>query len=373
MDIQKVTIFTHGIRRGPFARLGPTLSRGFQRQGIQSDLVVLNASEEECNNYPDISVVSLNIGKASHSLLPLVSYIRSQKPDVIFSMPWYFNVIAILARFLSGTSTKIIIGEHNICSLESTIEHGKALKTKYLPLLMRYTYPFADGLIGVCNDTITDLIEEIKISPRIPSRVIYNPIDLERIREVAAQPFDHPWLKNHEIPVILTVARMAKQKQLDQLVSAFAKVLETLPARLIILGDGLLRREIEQLCKALDIEKFVSLPGYDQNPYRFMAACDVFVLASAWEGCPIALQEAMACGAAVIVNDAPGGSKDIIGYGQFGMLTPAGNTDALAEAIIRLLTNIDLRKYYQQKAKQGVKMFDYCEISKQYLEFSSVV
>ena len=120
----------------------------------------------------------------------------------------------------------------------------------------------------------------------------------------AKQPLDHPWFKEGELPVILTVARMAKQKQLDVLLRAFAAAINVVPARLIILGNGPLRAELEELCRELEIERYVSMPGYDTNPCRFMSACDMFVLASAWEGCPVALEEALACGAAVIVwND----------------------------------------------------------------------
>ena len=90
----------------------------------------------------------------------------------------------------------------------------------------------------------------------------------------------------HFLPTIVTAARLAKQKQLDGLLYAFAQVVRVRPARLLILGEEPLRGELEQLCQELGIADSVAMPGYDSNPYRYMAKADIFVLASAWEGCP---------------------------------------------------------------------------------------
>lgn len=373
MKAKKVAIFFHGIEGGTFTNLAITLARGFKELGVSCDLVVLNASDEEKARYPDVNVVALNAPRAVLSPVSLIRYIREQKPDVIFPMPWYFNVIAIWAKSLSFTHTKIIIGEHNIISLEAGVEHRDKLRIRYLPILMRYTYPYGDGLIAVCQDTITDLVKEIKVSTRIPMTVIHNPIDVERVQQLAGEPIEHPWFREHKVPVIVTVARLAKQKQLDVLIRAFADVVANLPAKLLILGEGPLRAELESLCRELQVEEHVHMPGFDSNPYKFMAAGDVFVLASAWEGCPIALEEALACGAAVIVNDAPGGSKDVIEYGKHGMLVSNRNHHALAEAIIQILSDKNLKRNYQEQALSRSQDFRYLNISKKYLDFCNSV
>ncbi|MGD1921835.1 MAG: hypothetical protein ACFCAD_24865 [Pleurocapsa sp.] len=116
---KQVAIFTHGIKRGPFARLGTTLSRGFQERGVDCDLVILQTTPAQLAKYPDVNVVPLNVKRAAFSLLPLVKYLRDKQPEIVFAMPSYFNLIAIWARALAGVQSKIIIGEHNICSLET--------------------------------------------------------------------------------------------------------------------------------------------------------------------------------------------------------------------------------------------------------------
>lgn len=369
MSALKLSILTHSLNGGAFTNICPALMRGFQELGIDCELVLLHATAEELARYPDIRIVLLNVKRTSFSLWTTVRYLREHQPDIMISMPWYFNIVAIWAKYLSGSKTKIIIGEQNIISLEARIEHRDKLRLRFLPILMRYTYPYGDGLVGVAQDVITDLVEELNIDAKIPAKVIFNPSNPPRLIKLAQELIEHPWFQNSEIPVIVTAARLAKQKQLDNLLRAFAQLLTDTPARLIILGEGPLREELENLCQELNITESVWMPGYDANPYRYMAKCDLFVLASAWEGSPVALQEAMACGAAVIVTDAPGGMKDIVEYGRYGMLVPTNDTDALTQGMLEILTKPELKEHFREQSKLRSLDFQYLNISKQYLDF----
>jgi len=364
MSTPKISILTHNIGGGVFTNLCTALVRGFRELGVDCNVVVLNASDEELAKCGDLPVTTLNVKRTTFSLLATAHYLREYQPDIILPMPWYFNIVAIWAKYLAGSKTKVVIGEHNIISLEASIEHRDKLHLRFLPVVMRYTYPFGDGLIGV---------SKLKIAAKIPMQVILNPINPQSVDKLSQETINHDWFKNSDVPVIVTAARLAKQKQLDVLIQAFAQVLKVSPARLLILGEGPLRAELESLCQSLGIAESVCMPGYDPNPYRYMANCDLFVLASAWEGCPIALQEAMACGAAVVVTDAPGGMKDIVDYGKYGILVKTGDPDALAQGMLQVLTQAELKQYYREQSKQRSQDFDYLKISKQYLEFCQLV
>jgi glycosyltransferase involved in cell wall biosynthesis len=367
MKTPKISILTHDISGGTFTNLCTALVRGFRELGVDANLVVLYASAEELSRYPDIPIVTLNVKRTALSLGATVRYLRQYQPDVLLPMPWYFNIVAVWAKFLAGVPTKVILGEHNIISLEAGVEHRNKPHLRFLPVLMRYVYPHSDGLIGVSKDTITDLVETLGISATIPMRVVLNPINPKRVQELSQASIEHSWFQNRESPVIVTAARLAKQKQLDGLIRAFAQVVKVTPAKLLILGDGPLRAELEHLTQELGIADSVWMPGYDPNPYRYMANADVFVLASAWEGCPIALQEAMACGAAVVVTDAPGGMKDVVEYGNRGILVATGDPDALAKGVLQILTNPELKQHYQEQARQRSQDFHYLNTSQQYL------
>jgi glycosyltransferase involved in cell wall biosynthesis len=373
MSKPKISILTHDISGGAFTNLCIALVRGFQELGVDCQLVLLYASDAELVKYADIPIVTLNVNRTTFSLLATIRYLKEYQPDVLLPMPWYFNIVAVWAKYLSGAKTKVILGEHNIISLEASIEHRDKLHLRFLPILMRYTYPHGDALVGVSKDTITDLVETLKINADIPMQVILNPIDPDRIQRLAQLPIEHPWFDNPEIPIIVTAARLAKQKQLDGLLRAFAQVVKVKPVRLLILGEGPLRGELEQLCQELGIANSVAMPGYESNPYRYMAKADLFVLASAWEGCPIALQEAMAAGAAVVVTDAPGGMKDVVESGKYGRMVPTGDPDALATEILYLLDRPELIQHYRSQSQQRAGDFHYLHTAQQYIDLCQSV
>ncbi|HET7598304.1 MAG TPA: glycosyltransferase, partial [Burkholderiales bacterium] len=117
----------------------------------------------------------------------------------------------------------------------------------------------------------------------------------------------------------------------------FAHVRAQRPARLVILGEGKGRAQLEALTAALGIAGDVSLPGFVANPYAYMARAAVFVLSSVYEGLPTVLIEALACGCPVVSTDCPSGPREILQGGRYGRLVAIGDDRALARAIIGVL------------------------------------
>ncbi len=183
-------------------------------------------------------------------------------------------------------------------------------------LAVRALYPQADLIIGVAQGVCDDLAENFGV-PRARLRAIHNPLDLAGIARQATAPVDHPWLApGADRPVILNVGKLQVAKAQADLIAAFRLVRDRLPARLVILGQGPLRQELESLTRRLGLEQDVAFLGFQNNPYAFMARSSVFVLSSAWEGFPNVLAEAMAAGPAVISTDCPSGPSEIIRDGR---------------------------------------------------------
>jgi glycosyltransferase involved in cell wall biosynthesis len=111
------------------------------------------------------------------------------------------------------------------------------------------------------------------------------------------------------------------------------------PARLIVIGEGPLRAELVAEAAELGIGERVDLPGFQPNPYPFLSAASAFALSSAYEGLPHVLVEALACGAPSVSTDCRSGAAEVLDGGLYGLLVPVGNADALAEAILRLLSD----------------------------------
>jgi glycosyltransferase involved in cell wall biosynthesis len=135
----------------------------------------------------------------------------------------------------------------------------------------------------------------------------------------------------------LGVGRLTKQKNFPLLIHAFVKVRQKKTCRLVILGDGELRSEIEILINNFGIHDDVLLPGFQENPFAWMSASSVFVLSSDWEGLGNVLIEAMACGTPVVSTDCPSGPSEILEGGKWGRLVAVGDVDSLSKAILDTL------------------------------------
>jgi glycosyltransferase involved in cell wall biosynthesis len=105
----------------------------------------------------------------------------------------------------------------------------------------------------------------------------------------------------------------------------------------MILGEGKKRRELEELADTLGVRQDLSLPGFEENPFAYMARSAVFVLSSAYEGLPGVLIQAMASGCPVVSTDCPSGPMEILEHGSYGPLVPVGDDTAMAEAIQTVL------------------------------------
>ena len=107
----------------------------------------------------------------------------------------------------------------------------------------------------------------------------------------------------------------------------------SLNAKLTILGEGVLRPDLEALIKILGISNRVSLPGFVLDPVPWFRTADLFVLSSSWEGLPTVMIEALECGVPVVSTDCPSGPAEILDNGRYGRLVPVGDATALAAAI----------------------------------------
>jgi glycosyltransferase involved in cell wall biosynthesis len=207
-----------------------------------------------------------------------------------------------------------------------------------LPEVVRRTYPGADAVVTVSAYVANDLITKMGLT-RQSVTTIYNPVVDDTLRARAQQALDHPWFNQSAVPVILAVGRLTEQKDFPTLMRAFAVVRATREARLVLLGEGRLRADLEVLANRLGVRKDVDMPGFVENPFQYMARASVLVLSSEYEGLPGVLIQALACGCPVVSTDCPGGSREILADGQYGALVDIGDADGIAKAILAELGN----------------------------------
>ena len=312
------------------------LVSAFRSSGVQAELV-LGRDRGSRRAPPDVPCTVLRGRTALGIVLRLAVYLRRERPDALLSTLAQANVLAVVAKLLSGTSARVYLREAN--TLGVSVRHaGRSLKAQLLPLLARWCYPRADGIIAVSPGVADDLAQITKID-RSRQHVLKNPVITPDTFARANAPCSHPWLADHALPVVLAVGRLVRQKNHALLLDSFAMVRAKLPCRLIVLGEGPDRTRLAQRVDALGIGEAVSMPGYEGNPLCYMSRADLFVLSSAWEGSPNVLVEALACGCPVVSTDCPSGPRQILADGDLGLLVPPGDAAALADAMISALTH----------------------------------
>ena len=331
----KVAIVLPSLEVGGVERVMLLLAEGLSNNSVSVDLVVTNATGSLKNSIPNrVRLIDLKALRALWSLPRLIRYLRKYCPDAIISAKDYQNVVVLWAVKLSGVTTKAIVTTHIDVAVDW--KQNKSLKTKLIPYLVQWCYPWADYVVAVSQGVRDSLITMTGL-PKAKVKVIYNPVVTPELLLKADEPLDHPWFLSNEVPVILSVGRLTQQKDYSTLIRAFALVRREQPARLVILGDGEERPNLEALVCELGLGEDVALPGFVDNPYKYMRRAAVFVLSSKWEGLPTVLIEALACGCPVVSTDCPSGPAEILEWGKWGPLVPVGDADALAKAIVQTL------------------------------------
>ena len=281
-----------------------------------------------------VTVVDLGVRRFRWALLPLVRYLRRQSPRVTMAMLTQANLLTLVASLLSRYPGRLVVNERSTLSAAET--DPVAAWQRVAPGLARRWYGRADAIVAVSLGVADDLVRRLGLPPQSVT-VIPNPVDLEALRSQASQPCDHPWLAGGGPPLVLYVGRLSPEKDLATLLHAFSVVRRRIPARLLLLGEGPERHELQRLTDSLDLRAFVDAPGFVQNPYAYMARASLLVLSSRYEGWPNVLVEAMAVGCPVVATDCPSGPREILDGGSRGSLVPVGDVQALADALTMTL------------------------------------
>lgn len=361
MGTKKVALFLPSLVGGGAERVMLSLASEFADQGHRVDLVLAKASGDYMQQVPaNVHIVDLHSSRVLYSFFPLVRYLRKHKPQSVLSALNHTNIIAICAVSLANIQAKTVVSIHSNLTQFSKVTKQRLIM-KWIPPLMRWSFKRAHKVVAVSQGVADDVIEQLHL-PEEKVQVIYNPVVDDSLIQKANEPVHHPWFQEGEPPVLLAVGRLTPEKDFPNLLRAFAKLREQKEARLIILGEGGKRAELEALAAELGVANDVQLPGFVENPYAYMKKARLFVLSSSCEGLPTVLIEALACGTEVVSTDCPSGPREILKGGSYGSLVPIENSDALFQAINERL---DTKK--EETNREAYEPFWKTNVSRQYL------
>ncbi len=258
--------------------------------------------------------------------------VKETQPDVVICFMDRMNIATLIAtRWLS---VPVIISER--------VNPERHKIGVFWGILRRLMYPYANILV-----VQTEAVQKWARRHLPDDRIIIIPNPLEETERspslncpIALPP-----------KYIVAMGRMVPQKGFDMLLSAFARLAEAFDNwELIILGDGSERNQLQQQAKELGIQHRLHMPGKVSPPDQILEQAEIFILSSRYEGFPNALLEAMRAGVAVISFNCPSGPAEIIHHGVDGLLVPAQDTDALAQAMTTLMQDEKLRKSLARQA-----------------------
>lgn len=308
------------------------LAGGLASRGHEVDFVTVRPEGPFRDRVPPgVPVVALGPRRVSRAIPALARYLRRRRPDAVLSTLVHMNVATVLARRLARVPTRVVLREANRIREDARAEPRPLIRVAYR--LLPAVYAWADHVIAVSEDVATE-VRELTTLPHNRITTVNNPVlapgDLTAI--AASNPPPHPWLAG-DIPVVLSVGRLAPQKDHATLLEGFARLRQGQPARLVILGEGSLRSDLQRRALELGITESVLFAGFTHDPFSWMKHADVLAHTARWEGSPNVIVEALACGLPVVATDCPGGPSETLENGRYGRLVPMGDTAAVAQAL----------------------------------------
>lgn len=327
------TLSTGGIGRNTL-----NLASTFLRMGHEVDIVLIGEAPggREREIPADVNVYAI-ARRSRYALFGMTRYIKERRPHLIISAHHNINAVMLLAKRISGLQRESTLA----CTFRTyrSVQYKRSSnRGKLYDWVAFRLYKWADHLVAVSQGVADDL-ERTTDLPQGSVKVIHNPAWSDEMASRANELCEDKWITDSHVPVVITVGRLAEEKDYPTLLRAFHLLRQQRECRLVILGDGDERRSVEEDIEQYGLENDVRLVGHVSNPLKYMTSANLFVLASAWEGFGNVLVEALGCGLPIVSTDCPSGPREILSNGQYGTLVTVGDYVAMSNAMLSSLND----------------------------------
>lgn len=352
--MKHLAVFLPSLGGGGAEKVMLTLVEHLTARDVRCDLVVaINGGQLTDQVPPGVRLIELGKRKTVHAVATLANYLRRDKPDALLATVFSANVCALLASALAPGNRRTVVCESSLS--EMVYSDGAPARVHVNHMLASALYRRAHKIIAISKGVRESVLRTYPVRES-DVRVIYNPI--------CSAPNPDNVVHRRQENLLVACGRLEPPKDYPTMLRAFARVLQLHDARLRILGQGSLRGVLEQQCTDLGITDRVTFEGFVRTPAKYMREATLFLHTASFEGFGLVLAEALANGCPVVATDCPGGVREILDDGKYGLLAPVGDDEALANAILSVLR----KEVEVPDPTQHLHQFDIECVAEQYME-----
>lgn len=353
---KRILFVSPNLAAGGAQRQLINIANGLHRRGYEVSVFLFydrgnlkRSLDKDIKTFPPSSIKfleRLRLFWILYGILRLLGVIMTEKPDLLYSRQWPKIPVAIMGKILR---VKTVSVEGN------NLEHTLVLRKRPLLLgIRRLCARLSDKVVANSASLACEVKEVFSLDSDVA--VICNGIDIEDIREKSKEEQSHRWLGT-ETPLILAMGYLKDdQKGFSYLLEALEIVNRSKPARLIIIGNGK-KEKLEELSMKLSIKDKTDFFSTIPNPFPYVARADIFACSSLYEGLSNVILEALALGKPVISTDHKHGANEIIENGKNGILVPIRDPQKMADAILKILEDAELRRSLEKEARKRSENF----------------
>ncbi|WP_059106146.1 glycosyltransferase [Shouchella shacheensis] len=358
--MKKIYFFLSNLNGGGAQRTVVNILNYINKKEFDCKLVLLDYTEEQAYAgllKEDIEIINLK-KRAREAILPIYRLLKKENPDILFSTLPQVNFAVTAAHTMSRSKAKLVLRESN--------HRGTLNSDKKNLLFTKMVYRRADSIVALSKGVARDIKDSYKISEN-KIVTVYNPVDVDLITSLKKEgSFIKEKNNNSEKLVITACGRLTEQKNFDLLIDSLSELSKYKPQfALYILGEGELESHLRSKICVAGLEKNIVLLGFQENPYKYLADSDLFVLTSLWEGFGHVLVEAMASGTPVISTDCPHGPSEIISD-KVGWLISNNSKEELVKLLKAIVLDKKLLKDKESELYEHAYKFKASNIVKSY-------
>jgi glycosyltransferase involved in cell wall biosynthesis len=331
----KVAFFTARYSHSgvPLAQI--RLAKLFKRKGYEIDFIFGYIPDDiQLPILKDFNVINFNKSRVIRLFGNITKYLSKAKPDIIISAEDHLNAVVLLCARIVRSKAKISVSSR--VTPFDTYSNKIFTKRWFLKYFMKFVESRATALVCVSKDMVKQYRTIFKNSRH---QCIYNVVNDASSQQRISEAVDEEWLIHKQTPVIVSAGRLAPEKGLPDLVMAIKELSKRRDVRLLMLGEGPMRSEVEALIESENLEDVIKLVGFQENPLKYYSKADVFVLSSYVEGLPNVLVEAMMCGCTPVSTNCPTGPEEVLQNEKYGYLVPVHDPIGMAKGIEKALDN----------------------------------